>query len=349
MSDTSTIRIGIISAGGMARAHVNALRNIDGVEITAICDPDEERVKEVSAALGIPFASNCHKDVIARDDVDAVVVSSPDFDHAYQSVDALSAGKHVMCEKPMVTTLDECRGIVAAADASDALFMVGQVCRFSPGFVTGKRIVDEGTIGELFLVESEYAHDYTHVEGHGGWRIDPARPRYPFLGGACHAVDLVRWVGGQPTQAFAFSNRLSLKDWPVDDCYAAVFKFDSGAIGKVICSVGCKRDYTMRSVFWGTKGTVICDNRRDFIEVFIEGGDDRMPGGVTTGQTVPTHVPVGIQVKAVEAENRAFISAIRGDAENAMDAREGARTVAACLAAIESSQTGQAVDIISDF
>jgi predicted dehydrogenase len=349
MSSDNTIRIGMIGAGSMARSHVNMIRNIAGTEVTAICDPDEERLKEVSEALGIPFASPNHSDVIAREDVDAVVVASPDFAHAEQAVEALRAGKHVMCEKPMVTSLDECRQVVEAADASDAVFMIGQVCRFSPGFITGKKLVDEGAIGELFLVESEYAHDYTHVEGHKGWRIDPGRLREPFLGGACHAVDVIRWVGGQPTEAFAYSNRKALTHWPVDDCTVAVYRFESGALGKVVCSVGCKRAYTMRSVFWGTSGTVICDNTSTEITLYVDESDSRLPDGVPSGQRVPIEIPVGTQVKMTEMENRAWISAIRGDAPLTMDAREGAKTVAACLAAIESSKTGSPVEVARDF
>jgi predicted dehydrogenase len=347
MSTTKPFRVGMIGAGSMARAHVYALRAIDGVEVTAICDPDVERVQQVAGELGIPFHSAGHSEVIARDDVDAVIVASPDFAHAEQSVEALRAGKHVLCEKPMVTSLDECRAIVQAADQSDAIFMIGQVCRFSPGFMLGKKLADDGVLGELFLVESEYAHDYTHVQGHGGWRIDPVRLRQPFLGGACHAVDVMRWIGGQPVEAFAYSNRLSLKGWPVDDCTAAIYRLESGALGKMVCAVGCKRAYTMRSVFWGTKGTVICDNTSTHLTLFVEDADPRLPAGVPSGQGIPIEIPVGTQLKMTEAENRAFVAAARGETPSAMDAREGARTVACCLAAIESAATGRPVPVVS--
>jgi len=278
-----------------------------------------------------------------------VIVASPDFAHAEQAVAALRAGKHVLCEKPMVTSLDECRAVVQAAEASGAVFMVGQVCRFSPGFMMGKRLVDEGVIGELFLVESEYAHDYTHVHGYKGWRIDPVRLRQPFLGGACHAVDLIRWIGGQPVEAFAYANKLSLRNWPVDDCTVAVYKLEGGVLGKVVCSIGCKRDYTMRSVFWGTKGTVICDNTSPSITLYVEAADSRLPEGVPSGQHVPIEIPVGTQIKMTETENRAFIAVARGEAPLEMGASEGAKTVAACLAAIESTRTGQPVEVVRDF
>lgn len=349
MGEKERVRVGMVGAGSMARAHIHAFSAIEGVEITAICDPDEDRVRQVAAECAIPFAASHHSEVIAHEAVDAVVIASPDFAHAEQAVEALQAGKHVLCEKPMVTSLDECRAVVQAVDESRALFMIGQVCRFSPGFMLGRKLVEEGTIGELFLVESEYAHDYTHIHGHKGWRKDPVRLRHPFLGGACHAVDLIRWVGGQPVEAFAYANRLALKDWPVDDCTVAVFKFESGALGKVVCSVGCKRAYTMRSVFWGTKGTVICDNTSTHLTLFVDEPDPRVPHGVPSGQTVPIHIPVGTQLKMTEAEDRAFIDAVRGEAPLTMNAREGAKTVACCLAAIESAANGRPVKVVGDF
>ncbi len=350
MSSAKPFQIGLIGAGSMARAHAYALRNIEGVTITAVCDPDPEQVAGTAQAFEIPFTAADHQAVLARDDVDAVVIASPDFAHAEQAADALRAGKHVLCEKPMVRSLDECRQVVAAADASQCVFMIGQVCRFSPGFITGKRFVDEGHLGELFLVESEYAHDYSHIHGHGGWRIDPTRLREPFLGGGCHAVDLVRWVGGQPTEAFAYSNRKALSDWPVDDCTVAVYRFASGTVGKVVCSVGCKRDYTMRSVFWGTKGTVICDNTSTSITVYLTGADKlELPAGLPAAFTLPLDIPVGTQVKMTEMEDRTFIACCRGEQPPTMDAREGSRTVAACLAAIESAKTGKPVPVASDF
>ncbi len=350
MSSPNPLRIGLIGAGSMARVHAQTLRNIEGAEITAICDPDPAQVESATKALDIPFTATDHQDVLARDDVDAVVIISPDFAHCEQAVDALQAGKHVLCEKPMVTSVDECRRIVAAAEASGKVFMIGQVCRFSPGFIAGKRFVDEGQIGDLFLVESEYAHDYTHIRGHGGWRTDPLRLREPFLGGGCHAVDLIRWVGGQPTEAFAYSNRKSLTNWPVDDCTVAVYRFESGAVGKVVCSVGCKRDYTMRSVLWGTKGTVICDNTSTHITVYLDKANKLdFPAGVPADFRDAIMIPVGTQVKMTEMENRAFIACCRGEEPLAMDAREGSRTVAACLAAIESAKTGKPVPVVSDF
>jgi predicted dehydrogenase len=218
--------------------------------------------------------------------------------------------------------------------------MVGQVCRFAPGFVLAKRLVERGDIGELFFVESEYAHDYTHVGGIGGWRKDPAVRREPFVGGACHAVDLLRWVAGEMVECFAYSNRKVLTDWPVDDHTIAVYRFASGATGKVMCSIGCKRPYTMRSVFYGTKGTIICDNTSPAIQLHTTGLPEAREW-IT--------LPVNLASHNVSAEIDELVGCIRAGKPLVTDGREGARTVAACRAAVESAASGRPVAVRSEF
>ena len=81
-----------------------------------------------------------------------------------------------------------------AVKKTDKKFMVGQICRYTPGFKQAKEIIDSGAIGELTFVESEYAHDYSGIYAKETWRSDPVRNGV--VGGGCHAVDLLRWIAG---------------------------------------------------------------------------------------------------------------------------------------------------------
>jgi predicted dehydrogenase len=339
----TSVRFGIIGLG-MGAVHLQACLENPRAEITAICDSGEARLREVAASRGIPFAAADYHEIVSRDDVDAVVVASPDFLHAEHSVAAMEAGKHVLCEKPLALTLADCRAMIDAADRTGMTFMVGQVCRFAPGFVRAKELIDAGAIGELFLVESEYAHDYTNVPGVGGWRRDPAHPREPVIGGGCHAVDLLRWLAGEPVEVDAYANHRVLTDWPVDDCTVAILRFESGVVGRLMVSIGSKRAYTMRSAFYGTRGTVICDNTSPTLTLFTD--DESFAPDEARGShhfTVPIEVPVGRQEKAVPQEIDHFVDCVLGQAPVAMGAREGARTVAVCLAIVEAAHTGRRV------
>jgi predicted dehydrogenase len=231
--------------------------------------------------------------------------------------------------------------MIRASDRSKAKFMVGQVCRFAPGFAQAKKLVASGEIGKLFFVESEYAHNYAAAAGVNNWRKDPAR--HPFLGGACHAVDLLRWLAGDAEEVFAYSNHTTFQDWPYDDCTIACFKFKSGTLGKVFCSIGCVRPYTMRSVFYGTAGTIICDNTSSSIQVCAKG-----KAGDAHAYKFET-VPVEIASHNVAAELNHFVRCILNDQPVETDAREATRTVVTCLAAVVSARKKKPVTINYNF
>ena len=304
-----------------------------GARIAAICDCDAEHLRAAGERYGIPEENRFtdYRDLLNRKEIDAVTVAVPDQQHREISCAMLHAGKHVLCEKPLALTREDVRQIVAAADASDRRFMVGQICRFTPAFEKAKALVASGVIGELYYIESEYAHDYMKLVD--TWRADP--DRHGVIGGGCHAVDLLRWIAGDPTQVFAYGTHKLLPQVAYDDATVAVLKFPNDVIGKVFVSTGCKRDYTMRTVLYGTKGTIICDNTSPAMTLFTVGADGMAHE--------PQILDVQVNNHNAAKEFEVFADAILRDKPVPTDAREGARTVAVCLAIIESSETGGVV------
>ena len=177
-------------------------------------------------------------------DINVVSVAIPDQQHKQVCIDLLNAGKHVLCEKPLALTREDIDEIVRAAEASNCKFMVGQICRFTPSFEKAKELIDNGTLGEIYFVESEYAHDYMNIVktkfGDGNWRADPNR--HGLIGGGCHAVDLLRWLAGDPEKVFAYGTHKALLTVPYDDATIAIMKFPNGVAGLVFVSTGWKRD-----------------------------------------------------------------------------------------------------------
>lgn len=332
------LKIGTI---GLRAGHPRQWAGSPLVETHGVCDVDEALTKQVADEHGAPVASTDYRDLLACDEIDIIFVASPDPFHCEHACAAMRAGKHVLCEKPMVMTLEECEEVVRTADATGAKFLVGQVCRFAPGFVMARRLIEQGAIGDLFFIESEYAHDYTHIKGVGGWRVDPVRLRHPILGGGCHAVDLLRWIGGNVAEVFAYASRKVLADWPVDDCTIAVLRFaEGGVVGKIFCGIGVKRPYTMRSVFYGTTGTIICDNTSPQIQLASES---------RYGHQKFASIPVDLASHNKRAELDQLARAILDDAPIELDAREGARTVATCLAAVESAARHEPIEVKNEW
>lgn len=337
------VRIGIIGSGSFGERHIEAIFQLKNAELVAICDTSESNLQNCSAKYGIESVYTDYKELLKRADVDAVTLPLPDQVHRQIAVDALRAGKHVFCEKPMALNMEDCRAMIQAAKETGKKFMVGQVCRYAPGFILAKKLIDEGKIGDLFFVESEYAHDYTDVGGEGGWRKAP--DRHVMIGGGCHAVDLLRWIAGDPEEVFAYENHKVLTDWPTGDCVIALMKFPNQINGKVFVSSGCKRRYTMRTVLYGTKGTIITNNMDNYISLFkYEMADSERHEGIHP-ENVEVKLPVSVNNHNVAAEIEDFCKAILADEPIATNEFEGAATVAVCTSILESARTGEKVKV----
>ncbi|MBR3869726.1 MAG: Gfo/Idh/MocA family oxidoreductase [Clostridia bacterium] len=318
-------------------SHVEGAMSCDA-EIAAICDCDEENLRFAGERYGIPEEKRFtdYKDLLNKD-IDVVTVAIPDQQHKKVACDFLRAGKHVLCEKPLALTREDLEEIIEAADESDAQFMVGQICRFTPAFEKAKELVSSGTIGEVYFIESEYAHDYMKLVDN--WRADPAR--HGVIGGGCHAVDLIRWIVGDPVEVFAYGTHKLLPTVAYDDATVAIMKFGDNLMGKVFVSTGCKRDYTMRTCIYGTKGTIICDNTSPTMTLFTTDEE----GVVKEPQTIEIQVNNHNAAKEFEV----FADAIVNNKPVLTDAREGAKTVEVCLSIVESSKTGKIVKPNYDF
>lgn len=339
----SILNIAVISCSVMAQMHMKAVMDHPQARLAMVCDINEELLKEAAEKFNVQEAVTDYHEVLNNPEIDVVIIVTPDQLHCQMTVEALKAGKHVLCEKPLALTLEDCKAIVKAAEESDKKFMVGQICRYTPGFKQAKELIDRGEIGELFFVETEYAHDYSHIDH--PWRLDPLR--HGFLGGGCHAVDFARWIAGNPYEVMAYSNHKMLKNFPTDDCTVAIMRFPNDVIGKVFVSTGCKRDYTMRSVFYGSKGTIITDNTSPHMTVFKEGmgNGETMLANAGPSFTIPVKLPVDINSHNTSGELVEFLDCIINDKPVNTTAMEGTKTVIASLAAVESTKTGMPVKI----
>ena len=322
--------VGIVGLS-MGRHHVEGMVK-SGTTIGAICDVNEELLNKIGDENGVPKEKRFtdYRDLVNNPEINVAILVTPDQLHRPMTEEFLAAGKHVLCEKPLAITREDLDAIVAAAKKANTKFMVGQICHFTPAFIKAKELLDSGAIGELYYVESEYAHDY-HWIMHG-WRRDPNR--HGVVGGGCHAVDLLRWFAGDPEEVFAYGTHKLLPMCDYNDATISVLKFPNNVVGKVFVSTGCKRNYTMRTLLYGTKGTIICDNKSDTMELYTVEED-----GITVKKE-PQIIPIEINHHNTRGEFEVFAEHLINDTPVEMDAVQGAKTVAACMAIVESSMTG---------
>ena len=322
------LNVGVISCSDMAQSHMLAVKNHEQAYLAAICDVDEEKLREAGDKMGVEARYTDYRELLRHPGLDAVIIVTPDQLHREMVEESLKVGLHVLCEKPLALLREDLNAIVAASRASDKKLMVGQICRFTPGFAKAKELIDAGELGDIYYVESEYAHDYQDILSENGWRSDP--DRNGVVGGGCHAVDLLRWIVGDPIEVTAYANHKMLPIVPYDDCTIAILRFENDVIGKVFVSTGCKRAYTMRSSFYGTKGTVVCDNTSPSI-TFYKSREEN------PAELEEREIEVDIANHNTFGEFRAFADAILNDKPVPTDALQGAKTIAACMAIVDSA------------
>lgn len=159
-TNDSLIRIALIGAGGMGVSDAKTALSHDNVEILAVCDLYDGRLEESKARWGSDlFLTKDYEDILKRKDIDAVIIGTPDHWHKKISIDALKAGKHVYCEKPMIHSVDEGHEIVNAWKKSGKVYMVGSQGLSSLGNEKAKQLLAEGAIGELNYAEGFWARN----------------------------------------------------------------------------------------------------------------------------------------------------------------------------------------------
>jgi predicted dehydrogenase len=324
---------------GIGRRHVQAYQSLPNVEVVAIADANENVLERTRRELGVADAYSEADPLLARDDIDLVSICTPDKLHAGQALRALETGKHVLCEKPMATSLEEAASLVHKVRETGLKFMAGHNYRFIPQFAQLKAMVDSGMLGDLFLGESSYVQDLYFMEGLGPdyWRLKD--PQDFYLGGAIHNVDLLRWIVGEIQEVHGYSNH-GMPFYPLDDNYVSNFCFDGGRIGRLLLILGArlKEKFLVDLNVYGQEGSLKTTMQRNEIVQNVSTLEGESPR-VLPVESADSHV----------LEIAHFCQCVREDRQPLVDVIEGAKGVAVCLAVIRSARERRPVAVDYDF
>ncbi|HEX4822003.1 MAG TPA: Gfo/Idh/MocA family oxidoreductase [Acidimicrobiales bacterium] len=239
MSERGVAVVGL----GIGTMHVRALRRLrDRFTVVAVCDPDDARSGPVAERIGADVCS--FEDAIVRDDVEIVHVCTPPSLHLQQCTAALAAGKHVVCEKPVVGSLAAIDQLIAVEHASSGRLMPVFQYRFGNGLQQVKTLVDAEIAGRLYTASVEVAWrrraDYYAAPWRGRWATE--------LGGvllsqAIHALDMLTYVGGPPARVFCRAVT-RVNDIEVEDCVAASLELAGGGLATISATLGSPEEIT---------------------------------------------------------------------------------------------------------
>ena len=340
MTETKTLRAAVVGLG-LGRHHVEAYAANPSVELAALCDANAQRLSGYLEKYSGVHGYAAIEEMLAAERLDLVSIVTPDWLHVDLGIQALRAGAHVISTKPLTTTIEDARRFIQAADDAGRHLMVAHERRFHPRYRAMKRVLDEGLLGTVFYAELDYFTNKRRQFDATPWYKSAENPRAAILGTGAHAVDLLRWFGGDVEEAYGAGNHLAYDEFPGDDCQIGVFKVAGGAIGKVTQTYGSIRgagEPDLRVVIHGTKGSI--EDEKLFSMDFFGGKDVKEVAEREPWREVP---PVRQEESSHRATINHFVDCLLTGQDPQPDGREGARTVAACLAVVESSVTGKPV------
>ena len=246
------VGIGVIGAGGISHSHLLAYRsraNRDRARVVAIADIDASRAKAQAEQYSIEHVFTDWREMIAHPAVRAVSVCTPPFLHVEQSVAALRAGRHVLCEKPVSPTLAGLDEIAAAERESGAIFEGVFQHRVGQGARQVKALIDAGRFGRLVFGLSETIwqrpQEYYDVWWRGTFEQECGGVT---MGHGIHSIDMLAWLMGEPASLFADAVTVKL-GIAVEDTSAATVRFRAGAIGQIIVTVNAQDNRSRLEIF----------------------------------------------------------------------------------------------------
>lgn len=324
----SKVRVGIISFEHMhAYSYAAALQRHPGAELVAIADQDPRRGLDAAYHFRTPYFKD-YQDLL-KQDLDGVVICSANARHREHTEAAAQAGKHVLVEKPIATSVADGQAMIAACKKAGVILQIAFVSRFGSVTRRIKNLVDSGRIGKIRAMVAT-----NHGRNPGGWFVDPALSG----GGAVfdhtvHMLDLMRWYTGQePVEVFCEMDKLP--DGPVIDEYGLVMvTFSGGAFGTIDTSWCHPKTYPtwgdsyMRLV--GEKGVMTTDMESQAGRLYTEQGGSLEYWGDDYDQ-------------GLIAE---FVSAIAEGRQPLVTGEDGLAATALALAAYEAFRTGRPVRV----
>lgn len=256
--------VGIIGYGWVAGAHIAAINATPHAQVTAVCSSRELHDAELSAKHGGNIRIYRDLDaMLANPDIHVVSICSTSHLHAEQAVKAAEAGKHLIIEKPIALSWEDCERIATAVQRSGVKVCVCFECRFSSQFSATRAVIDQGLLGDLHYGEVDYYHGIGPWYGQYRWNIKKESGGSALLTAGCHALDaLLLCMDDEVASVSSYSTKSAGKDfasYEYDTTSVTILNFKSGKVGKCAAVVDCLQPYYFHTHFCGSGGSLLDD------------------------------------------------------------------------------------------
>lgn len=326
------VRVGLIGLGWMGGVHADGYIKMPDVDLVAVADVDPVRAGEFAKRYGVPDYYTDYHDLLRRDDVDAVDVSTPPFNHLEIVRDVLRSGKHASVQKPISLTLDEADAMGQEAEACGKIMMASYMYRFAPLTRKVKELIAEGKLGDPRL---GYHRMMVPTWRPGPWTWDASLSGGMIVEMLTHGFDLYNWYIGRPVRVYAAGNCTRRPNF--HDNVSVTVTYENGAVVTVQGSWAVPDNYpTHKLELIGSEGAI-----------YFEGG---------TFQSMPSYRLTYVDGKVAQSwesaargqaeKLRGYVDAIKsGDTSQIPTARDGRAALEVALAARKSMEDGRAIDL----
>lgn len=318
----------------MGGLHAQYLTTYDvPIEVAAVADVDPAAARGVADAHGFTVCGST-AELLAREDIDAVIVATPSGVHADATIEALEAGKHVFLEKPIEVTLAEADRIIEAEQRSGMLLTVASPRRFSPHHQYLKELIDSGQLGRVCAATVEVPFwrtqgYYDSAGWRGTWRFDGGGA---LMNQAVHMVDLALWLLGDAEEVYAHTGLLAHEHVEVEDTATITARLRSGTLLTFMATTAAYDELPIRMTVMGDHGSVITEDQKII--------DLRSSAGLRLPDLVNRSTPEQATAQVVE-----FARAVRGEAEPLTTSAQARAALAFIEAAYRSARTNSPVTV----
>lgn len=340
------IRVAIVGTGAIAPSHVRGFLEFpDMCKIVALCDIKPEKAEKLAQQFSLNVdVYDDHTKMLDRDDIDLVSICTPPYTHAELTIHFLKAGKHVLVEKPMASSLEECDAMLKAAQESGKILSVVSQNRFRTPMMKLKRVLESGLAGKIVHAQVDSfwwrGYSYYNLWWRGTWEKE---------GGGCtlnhavHHIDIFRWMNGMPKQITAVMSNTAHDNAEVEDLSIAICRYDNGSLAQITSSV-VHHGEEQQLVFQGTKARVSVPWKLKASKAKENGFPEDHPELEAEIQKLYDEMPE-LKHEGHTGQIEDVLLAVRGEREVLVDGREGRETLELITAIYQAATFGETVTL----
>ncbi len=347
------VRMAVVGIGGMGEHHCRSFKDVQNLELAAVCDIDPERLKAIRKDFDVPAFSD-YRDLLKSDVCDAVLIATPHYLHPPITIDAFRAGKHVLSEKPVgVYTLQAEEAAREHEKYPELVYGIMFQMRAAGLNKKVKDLIDSGEIGRLtrvLWINTDWFRTQAYYDS-GGWRATwSGEGGGVLLNQAPHSIDLLQWLAGMPSRVRAFLKLGLSHQIEVEDDVTAYLEWENGATGVFLTST-CEAPGTGRQEIIGTKGKIVIEkgtitlfHNRTEMDEFIRTSEGRFDPPETWTMEIPSARGAGVHQEITQN----FVNAILKKERLVAPGEDGIHSLALANAMILSGLRDKWVDIPFD-